>query len=304
MPIAISIRHLRAFLAVAETGSTAAAARALHLSQPSVSVAIKELEKILGALLFQRLPAKGLVLTSFGQRKLPEARALGASLAAFQDVGGKGDGLAGHVTFGYFSTLGPQYVPGILQRMARRYPSITVSPVEADLDALNNLLEAGRIELALSYDVEVRARLHTERIAELRPYVLLPAGHRLAKRAAVRPSDLAEDPFILVDLPLSREFLLSAFRAEGIEPRVAHRTGSLEMVVGMVANGLGVSVLVTRRASDRAYDGKQVIRKPLSGTKLRQGVIIAWPDWSALTPPGEALAACIRAELAGSAGGR
>ena len=286
-------------MAVAAAGSTAGAARALNLSQPSVSVAVKELEEILGAPLFQRLPARGLVPTPFGQRKLPEARALAAGLAGFTAGTDASDAPAGHVTFGYFSTLGPQYVPGVLNRMARRYPEVTVSPVEADLDALNHLLEAGRIELALSYDVEIGARIATERIAELAPYVLLPVDHPLAKRRAVTPRDLAADPFILVDLPLSRDFLLSAFRAAGIEPRIAHRTRSLEMVIGMVANGLGISVLVTRRASDRAYDGKQVVRKPLAGSKLRQGVVIAWPDWSALTPPAQALAGCIRAELAG-----
>jgi DNA-binding transcriptional LysR family regulator len=300
MPISTSVRHLRAFLAVAEAGSTAGAARALRLSQPSVSVAIKELEEILGHPLFQRLPARGLVPTPFGQRKLPEARALASSLAAFQQAGDKTGDVAGHVTFGYFTTLGPQYVPGILRRMAQRYPQVSVSPVEADLDALNHLLEAGRIELALSYDVEIGPRIATERVAELAPYVLLPRSHALARRRAVTPAELAEDPFILVDLPLSREFLLSAFRAEGIEPRIAHRTRSLEMVIGMVANGLGISVLVTRRASDRAYDGKQVIRKPLAGSRLRQGVVLAWPDWSTLTPPAQALASCIRAELATS----
>ena len=187
MPISISIRHLRAFLAVAEAGSTAAAARRLHLSQPSVSVAIKELEEILGFALFQRIPAKGLVATSFGQRKLPEARALAAALAAFQQPSEKPGDVAGHVTFGYFSTLGPQYVPGILQRMARLYPKVTVTPVEADLEGLNHLLEAGRIELALSYDVEIAPRLHIERVAELSPYVLLPARHRLARRSSIRP---------------------------------------------------------------------------------------------------------------------
>jgi len=265
-------------------------------------VAVKEFEALLGAPLFQRLPARGLVPTSFGQRKLPEARRLAAGLAAFTATGDAGDQQpAGHVTFGYFSTLGPQYVPGILNRMARRYPQVTVSPVEADLDALNHLLEAGRLELALSYDVEIGARIATERVAELAPYVLLPVNHPLAKRRVVTPADLATDPFILIDLPLSRDFLLSAFRAAGIEPRIAHRTRSLEMVIGMVANGLGISVLVTRRASDRAYDGKQVVRKPLAGSKLRQGVILAWPDWSPLTAPAEALAGCIRAELAGKA---
>jgi DNA-binding transcriptional LysR family regulator len=287
-------------LGVAEAGSTAGAARDLHLAQPSVSVAIKELEALLGQPLFQRIPAKGLVPTPFGQRKLPEARALAASLAAFQRADQISGPVVGHVAFGYFTTLGPQYVPGILKRMARLYPGITVAPVEADLDQLNHLLEAGRIELALTYDVEIGPRILTEQVAELTPYALLPARHRLAKKATIRPADLAADPFILVDLPLSREFLLSVFRAEGIEPRVAHRTGSLEMVFGMVANGLGISVLVTRRAGDLAYDGKRVIRKPLTGSKVRQRVMLAWPDWSALTPPALALAECVRAELAGA----
>ena len=298
MAIAISVRHLRAFLAVAEAGSTAAAARDLNLSQPSVSVAIKELEEILGHALFQRLPAKGLVPTTFGQRKLPEARALAAALSAFQQSGEQSVEPAGHVAFGYFTTLGPQYVPSILERMARRFPKVTVAPIEADLGELNRLIEAGRIELALSYDVEIGPRVHTEMVGELRPYALLPARHRLAAQETVTPAALAEEPFILVDLPLSREFLLSVFRAEGIEPRVAHRTRSLEMVFGMVANGLGVSVLVTKRAGDRSYDGKRVVRRPLAGSKVRQGVVMAWPDWSALTPPGQALAQCIREELA------
>ncbi|HEX9447635.1 MAG TPA: hypothetical protein VF920_06625, partial [Dongiaceae bacterium] len=69
---------------------------------------------------------------------------------------------------------------------------------------------------------------------------------------------------------------------------------------GLVANGLGISVLVTRRAGDLSYDGKRVIRKPLTGSRVRQRVVLAWPDWSALTPPALALAASIRDELAAS----
>jgi DNA-binding transcriptional LysR family regulator len=292
------LRHLRAFLAVAQAGSTAGAARQLNVSQPSVSVSIKELEMILGRPLFERLPARGLVPTSFGQRKIPEARALGAALAAFEQSGGGEEEPAGQVAFGYFSTLGPQYVPGILARMTRRYPKISVQPVEADLGELGRLLNAGRVELALSYDVEIGPGIAVERIAELDPYALLPVGHRLTRRRAVTPRELAGDPLVLVDLPLSGEFLLSVFRAEGIEPRIAHRTHSLEMVVGLVANGLGVAVLVTKRAGDRAYDGKRIVRRPFARSNVRQGVVLARPEWSPLTPPGLALAGCIREMLA------
>lgn len=283
---------------MAQAGSTAGAARELNVSQPSVSVAVKELEVILGQPLFQRLPARGLVPTTYGQRKIPEARALGAALAAFEQSGEGQEEPAGQVALGYFSTLGPQYVPGILARMARRYPKIAVRPVEADLGELMRLLDAGRIELALSYDVEIGPRIAVERVAQLDPYALLPLGHRLASRRAVPPRELAKDPLILVDLPLSGEFLLSVFRAEGIEPRIAYRTRSLEMVAGLVANGLGVSVLVTKRAGDRAYDGKRLLRRPLSGSRVRQGVVLARPDWAPLTPPGLALASCIREVLA------
>jgi DNA-binding transcriptional LysR family regulator len=299
MAISISLRHIRAYLAVAEAGSTAGAARALHLSQPSVSVAVRELEEIFGQPLFQRQPAKGLALTPFGQRKLAEARGLAANLAAF-GAAQAGAEPAGHVAFGYFTTLGPQYVPGILKRMARDYPRVTVQPVEADLNEMNQHLAAGRIELALSYDVEMGARIASETMAELKPYALLPAGHRLARAKSIAVAALAAEPFILVDLPLSRDFLLSVFRAEGIEPKIAHRTRSLEMVLGLVANGHGISVLVTRPASDLAYDGKKIVRVALKDTRVRQRVVLARPEAAPLTAPARALAACIRAELAGS----
>jgi DNA-binding transcriptional LysR family regulator len=294
----ISLRHVRCFLAVAEHGSTAAAARRLHISQPAVSVAIKELEALLGRPLFDRLPARGLVPTRFGLGKLSQAQSLAAGIAAFGSPGSADGAATGHVTFGYFTTLGPQYVPGILRRMGRRCPRVTVTPVEADLDELIALLESGRVELGLTYEVRPAPRVSAERIAQLAPYAVLPARHPLARKASVTPAELAADPFILIDLPSSRDFLLSVFRTAGIEPTIAHRTHSLEMVFGMVANELGVSVLVTKPAGSRAYDGKRVARVPLPRTTIRQGVAISWPAWSAPTAPALALARCIREQVA------
>jgi DNA-binding transcriptional LysR family regulator len=295
----ISLRHVRVFLAVAEHGSTAAAARRLHVSQPAVSVAIKELEALLGQPLFQRQPARGLVATAFALEKLPQARALAAGFAAFAAAGPGGEP-AGEVSFGYYTALGPKYIPGVLHRMARRYPRVTITPVEADLEELDRLIDSGRVEVALAY--HVRTGVHTifERIAELPPYAVVPARHPLARRKSVSVKDLASEPFILVDLPYSRDFLLSVFRSEGIEPRISYRARSPEMVVGMVANGLGVSVLVTRAASDRSYDGKRVVRLPIAHSRIRQSVVLAWPSRSVPTAPARALADCIRAYVGAS----
>lgn len=298
----VSLRHVRAFLAVAEHGSTSLAARHLHVSQPAISLAIKELEERLGEALFDRLPPRGLSLTPFGRAKLPQARALAAELATFATPGLPAGDAQGHVRFGYFTTLGPQHVPDILRRMARRHPRVTVSPVEADLEELQSLLESGRVELGLTYDLGLGPLASAERVADLPPYALVPARHALASRPALSVADLAAEPVVLVDLPGSRDFLLSVFRSEGVEPRVGYRVRSLEMVVGLVANGLGVSVLVTRPAGERAYDGKRVARRPLPSSRIRQSVVLAHAGEARPTAPALALAECVREHFASITG--
>jgi len=295
----VTLRHVRAFLAVAEHGSTSLAARRLHVSQPAISLTIRQLEEELGHPLFVRRPPHGLTLTPYGHTKLPKARALAAGLAEFglpEDA--PADAPAGQVTLGYFATLGPQYVPGILRRMAELYPRVEVTPVEADLEELQSLLDTGRVELGLSYDVGLGARLEIERVAQLPPYALLPARHPLARRGELSVADLATEPVVLVDLPSSRDFLLSVFHAEGIDPQIGYRVRSLEMVIGLVANGLGVSVLVTRPSAARAYDGRRIARRELPGTRVRQGVVLARARHAQPTAPVLALIRCIRERFA------
>jgi len=185
--------------------------------------------------------------------------------------------------------------------MAERHPCIDISLVEADLDEMQRLLDSGRIELGLSYDVGLGARLEVERVAELAPYALLPARHPLARKADITVAELSAEAVVLVDLPSSRDFLLSVFHGEGVEPRIGYRVRSLEMVIGLVANGLGVSVLVTRPAGDRAYDGRRVVQRELSHTRIRQGVVLARSERVQPTVPALALAACIREQFAGLA---
>ena len=69
------------------------------------------------------------------------------------------------------------------------------------------------------------------------------------------------------------------------------------MVIGLVANGLGTSVLVTRPAGDRAYDGRRVVRRPIARTHIRQGIVIARPERAEPTAPALALAQCIREQF-------
>jgi DNA-binding transcriptional LysR family regulator len=298
-----TLRHIRAFVATAEHGGTAGAARAQNISQPAVSVAVRELEARLGAPLFQREPPKGLSLTPYGRRKLVEARRLLAESDSFLRSEATGEP-AGSVAFGYFATLGPRHVPALLRRAARELPAVTIDPVEADIEELVRGLESGRIELALAYDVGIAGRIEAEAVAQFPPYALLPAAHPLAKLEQVPLAALAAEPFILIDLPHSREFILSIFRASGHAPRIAWRSGSLEMVRGLVANGLGVSILVTQPIGDRAYDGKRIVQRPIGGTDLQQAMLVLTPEQVPLTRSAAAVADLIRRHFKAEPHGR
>ncbi|WP_412074363.1 LysR substrate-binding domain-containing protein [Tritonibacter mobilis] len=97
------------------------------------------------------------------------------------------------------------------------------------------------------------------------PYALLPRGHKLAQQPSVRAEDLAQEPVILMNLPRSRGYFLSLLQNTSVPVRVAHETGSIEMLRSMVANGFGVGLLATDLPDGPCYDGSPVIRVPLIG---------------------------------------
>ena len=289
-----NLRQLSYFIAAAECGSALRAANAVHVSQPSISNAIRDLEVTLGQPLFHRRFAKGMSLTPFGRRKLIEARQLISGAQSFEsDITGD-TSPTGNVTFGYFSTLGPSHVPALLRILGQELPKLHVDLAEYNLEEINHRLGDGRIEVALTYDVGLTCPVTREVLAELNPYAVLPKDHALARQETVSLHDLAKQRFILVDLPVSREFLLAPFWQYGLDPEIIYEVKSVEMVRGMVANGLGVSLLTTRPAHNRTYDGRELVNRPIREVVATQKLIVAYPsDY----PPSKTVAAflnCLR----------
>ncbi len=297
MPVSrISLRLLRYFAATAESGSTTAAARLLNVSQPSISVAIRELETLFEEALFARDAGARMTLTRFGVRKLAEARHILGAATAFE-VDKSGDGAAGEVQIGVFRTLAPVYLPVLLRLARERYPNLAVRFVEGDLAQLEDWLHGGQIELALSYDVGMPDHLERELLAELRPYGLVSAGSRLARRrGSVSLHELAQEPLILIDLPHSREFLMAPFWQYGLQPEVRYRATSLELARGMVANGLGVALLITQAPASSQITA--VVEKPIREDTVRQPLVIARAARATRSRAAELLAECVRAAVA------
>ena len=259
-----SLRQLQYFAKVAEVKSLAVAARELHISQPSISTAITKLEAGLDIQLFVRHHARGVSLTSAGARLLGEVNGL---LAHAEDVRRNAQGLAqqmrGRLHIGCFGPLAALYLPAIVTDFQQQYPDVELLLYEADNDALLTGLQANRYDVVIVYKLDVPSTLMLEHLASFKPHVIMAPDHPLAHEEKITLKKLAEHPFVLLDLPRSREYFSTLFESRGLHPVVSMRSPSFETVRSLVANGAGFSVLVTRPGSKQSYDGKPLIEREI-----------------------------------------
>jgi DNA-binding transcriptional LysR family regulator len=257
--VRVTLKQLSYFAAVADAGSLAAAAKLLHVSQPSVSAAVAVLEETLGIDLFLRHHAQGVSLAPNGRELLASARAILASVEDFEAVAlAATREPAGLLRVGCYPTLAAVLMPAIIGRLAQHYPRIRVQMIEGTEDELLPRLERGEIEQALLFGEKLPDTVKRIVIEKCSPYVLLPKAHRLARKKCISLRDLEDQPFILMDTPAGREYFLRMFKDAGISPQIAHRSPSFEVIRGMVGQGLGYSVLVTRPKFDVTYDGLEL----------------------------------------------
>lgn len=262
--MSFTLRQLHYFVAAAERGTVAGAARALHISQPSVSAAVAKLEALFEVQLFHRHHAQGVVLTAAGEQVLARARSLLAHARELeQDVASLATEVRGQVSLGSFTSFAPLFMPSLVVGFAETYPEAGIQLHEGDDDTLLAGLRDGRFDAVIMYETTTRTDLDVVLLGEFAPYAILPAGHRLAGRRKVSLHDLAAEPVVLLDVAPSRDYFLSLFTQVGLQPEVRYHSPSFETVRGLVAKGLGVSVLVTRPRGDRSYDGDALVCRPL-----------------------------------------
>lgn len=169
-----------------------------------------------------------------------------------------------HLRVGFFVTLGPQFVPSLVADFAREYPDTGIDLLEADHEDLVEQLRAGRIDAALSYGFAAVPDLDAQIVREPAPHVLLAESHPLAARSALGLADLAGLPMVLLDYPSVRTATAELFRRAGLTPTVRFQSPSFEMVRGLVAHGLGYTLVPQRPSESSAYDGKRLVAVPLT----------------------------------------
>ncbi|MBN9674334.1 LysR family transcriptional regulator [Salipiger bermudensis] len=271
-----TLRQIEYFVATAEAGSITLAAERIHVSPPSISAAISQLEAELGAQLFLRRHAQGLSLTRVGRELLVEAKQLlDQAQKLYQTASEASDTVAGTLSLGCLLTFAPMVLPAIAHSFTSAFPGAQVLPDVADHERLLHRLERAELDIALSYDLHLPDGFSFTPLAGLAPFAMLAETDPLAKLPEVTLEELAARDLILLDLPLSRDYFLSLFARAGLSPRVSARLQQMDVIRTMVANGFGYTIANIRPKSRHALDGRAVVRVPIAGDQqpLRLGLV-------------------------------
>lgn len=241
----MELQQLRYFVAVVDSGRFTAAARALHVAQPSVSKQVRKLEAELGAILLDRRKA-GIALTPAGETLLPWARRVLVDVdGARSDVAGLASLERGRLSVGATPSLSTVLLPRILASFHAAHPGVSLSVVEAGSRDLVDRLASGDLDLALVILPLPREELF-ETMPLLREELVLavPRGHPLAARKTVRVGELRGVPLVMFrdgyDL---RSATIAACEQAGFHPTFAIEGAEMDGVLRMAAAGIGVAVV-------------------------------------------------------------
>ncbi|MBM0206838.1 LysR family transcriptional regulator [Micromonospora sp. STR1s_5] len=248
--MAIDLRHLRYFVAVAEEGHITRAAERLGMQQPPLSQQISAIERELDVQLFLRRP-RGVVLTEAGQAFLTEARATLAHLAhALETTRRTARGEQGRLALGMTPTA-PFHplVPRTVREFRENSPRVLVTLEESLTDGLLERLRAERMDVAFIRNVvtDPSGLVITPLLDELM-VAALPSGHALAldgDDAPLEVAGLAGEVFILIGPPGSgiHDRTVAACQAAGFNPRVGQIAPRITSTLGLIAAGMGISMV-------------------------------------------------------------
>ena len=277
LDMAMELRHLRYFIAVAEEGHITRAAERLGIQQPPLSLQIKALERQLDVQLFRR-KARGVELTEAGRALLDYARPIFGQLEhAVEATRRTARGEQGQICVGITPT-GPfhPFVPRVIRAFREAFPRVALTLDEHPSPELIDRLRCEQMDVAfLRTPIADQDGLVISPLLEEPMVAALPRAHALAKSAGGRDSGLpmkalADETFIVYGRPHKPgqhglgqyEAMIAACHAAGFSPRIGQETPRIASTLNLVAVGLGIS-LVPASLSRMDMDG--VVYRPLKG---------------------------------------
>ncbi|MDB5456826.1 MAG: transcriptional regulator, LysR family [Caulobacter sp.] len=296
-----TLRQLQYLKLLSEHGSFSRAAEAAHVTQPTLSAGIQELEKILAAPVVDRARS-GVILTAAGEEAVRRAQAILAQTEDLvQAARGAGQPLAGRFRLGVIPTVAPYLLPKALPVLRDRFPKLKLFLREDLTQRLIASLKTGALDaalIALPYDMTGLDWAHVEDDELL---AAAPANHPMAAQTRVDPDSLRGDDMILLeDGHCLREHALAACGLEpprgfgGAGDEETFAATSLPTLVQMIGSGLGVSFLPAMAVEAGLTDNTPLVIRPLATAHSSREIVVAWRAGSSRAAEGRLLAETLR----------
>ena len=275
----MTLTDLRYLVALARERHFGRAAEKCHVSQPTLSVAVKKVEEELGVQLFER-SASEVKITETGRRIVVQAEKVLMEATQIHEIAAAGkDPLAGPLRVGVIYTIGPYLLPRLIPRMHELAPRMPLIIHENYTARLVEVLKRGELDvIIISLPLE-EAGIVAQPVYDEPFRVLMPAAHAWTQGTQVDAQQLAEDQLLLLGAG-------NCFRDQVLEVCPACRNigglqrtlegSSLETIRHMVATGLGVTVLPSSAADELAVQNPLVAVRPFSDPQPSRRVALAW----------------------------
>lgn len=259
----MELRHLRYFTTVAEELHFGRAATRLHISQPPLSIQIRQLEQEMGVTLFTR--KRNVELTPAGKEFLDYARsALQHVQQGIRSAQRVHRGERGQLNVGFISSMAYTYIPSLLAGFRARCPDVELVLNDQDTWSQFDAIREGRLNVGVVRGPVDEPGLTSVTVMTEPLVVAMPTRHHLVHARKIPVADLANDSFILfprkMTSPLNREVLRLCQRA-GFTPHIAQEAIQLHVVVSLVSAGIGIAIVP---ASTRLLPVPNVVYRPLA----------------------------------------
>jgi DNA-binding transcriptional LysR family regulator len=291
----ISIRQLRALAALAAHGSITAAAAKLHLTQPAVTLQLRNLQVLAGLPLIQR-SSDGMLLTDAGREVLALAERIEAAIAACAtSLDMMAGATAGRISIGAVSTA-KYFVPFAISGFLESYPKIDVSLFIANRQEIGLALRGYELDMAIMgrppVDIDMDVRLLGDH-----PHVIIaPTRHPLAHKPNLALAELAGETFLTRE-PGSgtRGLMEQLFESKGFRPTIGMAMSSNETIKQSVIAGLGIAFISAHTVATD-LDERRLVTLDVAGLPIvRQWFVVSRKD-KVLLPPAQAMLEFLGAE--------
>lgn len=271
-------RQLEIFVQAAASGSLRQAASQLHLSQPAASMALAELERLLGAPVFDRVRGR-LHLNPRGRALLPLARDLLERQAALVRAASDADGvLSGELRIGTSNTVGNYRVGELLQPFVRMAPQVSIRLRVGNTDGIAQALLAHALDVACVEGPVLHAELDAVHWRDDTLVVCTPVGHPLAARRRLAPADFAGVGWVIREAGSATRGMTEQVLAQLPPPRMHLELDQTEAIKQAVVAGLGIALLPEVAVQDALAAGRLcALRTPFLQSFLRRRLSLLLP---------------------------